>query len=322
MPKSDLTSSQLKTMYYRMFLGRTFEEQVYFMFLKGTLPGTVHQSHGHEAVAVGVCSHLGKNDFIVAHHRPHNIALAKGVDPKAAMAELFARKSGCCGGKGGSMHLGDFNVGMIPSLAIVGASITIAPGMALAFKLAGSKQVSAAFFGDGASNEGAFHEGINFAAVRRLPVIFICENNLYGASTPYDQVSLVTDIADRSCAYGIPGEVVDGMDVTAVYEAAGKAVARARAGKGPTLLECKTYRLCGHSRSDPAHYRREGELEKWKKRDPLRVLKERLLKEKLATEEELAELESKAIGEIEEAIATAQAEPPMDPAEALTDVFA
>ena len=322
MPKTELTSSKLKDMYYRMFLGRTFEEQVYFMFLKGTLPGTVHQSHGQEAVAVGVCSQLNQDDYIVAHHRPHNIALAKGVDPKFAMAELFAKKAGCCKGKGGSMHLGDFDVGMIPSIAIVGASLTLAPGMALAYKLAGTKQVSVAFFGDGGSNEGAFHEGINFAAVRKLPVIFVCENNLYGASTPYDQVSLVTDIADRSCSYGIPGEVVDGMDVAAVYEAAGRAVARARRGDGPTLLECKTYRFCGHSRSDPGHYRDKKELEEWKKRDPIQVLRSRLLKGKQAEESELTSLEGKAKKVIEEAIAFAQNEPPIELEEALTDVFA
>jgi pyruvate dehydrogenase E1 component alpha subunit len=321
MPKT-ITSSQLKDMYYRMFLGRTFEEQVYFMFLKGTLPGTVHQSHGQEAVAVGVCSQLNQDDYIVAHHRPHNIALAKGVDPKSAMAELFAKKAGCCKGKGGSMHLGDFNVGMIPSIAIVGASLTLAPGMALAYKLAGTKQVSVAFFGDGGSNEGAFHEGINFAAVRKLPVIFVCENNLYGASTPYDQVSLVTDIADRSCSYGIPGEVVDGMDVAAVYEAAGRAVARARRGDGPTLMECKTYRFCGHSRSDPGHYRDKKELEEWKKRDPIQALRSRILKDKQAKESELTSLEEKAKKVIEEAIAFAQNEPPIELEEALTDVFA
>jgi len=322
MAASDLNSARLKDMYRRMLVGREFEEQVYFLFLKGTLPGTVHQSLGQEAVAVGVCSNLNRDDYIVAHHRPHNIALAKGVDPRSAMAELFAKKAGCCRGKGGSMHLGDFDVGMVPSLAIVGASLTVAPGMALAYQLTGTKQVSAAFFGDGASNEGAFHEGINFAAVRKLPVIFVCENNLYGASTPYDQVSLVTDIAKRACAYGIPGETVDGMDVIAVYEAARKAVARARQGKGPTLLECKTYRFCGHSRSDPAHYRPKEELAEWKKRDPIKLLGDRMVAEKRATTKELSALEVEVKEQIQAAIEFAQNEPPLELSEALTDVFA
>jgi TPP-dependent pyruvate/acetoin dehydrogenase alpha subunit len=319
---ADLTLDDVLGMYRRMVLIRTFEDQVYYLFLRGGMPGTVHQSQGQEAVAVGVCSQLRTDDFILSGHRPHGHALAKGITPRAAMAELFAKATGCSRGKGGSMHLGDPDVGMITSLAIVGASCTIAPGLALAFKLRRTKQVAVAFFGDGASNEGAFHEGLNFAAVQRLPVIFVCENNLYGASTPYHQVSLVPNVADRACAYGIPGCVVDGMDVLAVYEAAREAITRARAGGGPTLLECKTYRFGGHSRSDRAAYRPQEELEAWKRRDPIINLANRLLGEGLVTKEQLEAIHREVEQEIADAISYAQSAPLPAPEEALADVFA
>ncbi len=317
-----LSAADVLSMYRKMVLIRTFEDQVYYLFLRGGMPGTVHQSQGQEAVAVGVCSQMKPGDFLMSGHRPHGHALAKGVSPRAAMAELFAKETGCSRAKGGSMHLGDPDVGMITSLAIVGAGCTIAPGMALAFKLRGTKQIAVTIFGDGATNEGAFHEGLNFAAVQHLPVVFVCENNLYGASTAYHQVSLVPNVADRACAYGIPGQIVDGMDVLAVYQAMGEAAARARAGEGPTLLECKTYRFAGHSRSDRAAYRSKEEVEFWKQRDPIIVLGKKLIAEGLATQEQLDAIQREVDQEIADAIAYAQSAPSPAPEEALEDVYA
>ena len=262
--------------YRRMQLIRRFEERVYLLYLQGELPGTLHQSQGQEAVAVGICDVLRPTDWITSTHRPHGHALAKGVDLRAAMAELYGKATGCCGGKGGSMHLGDPSVGMLPAIAIVGGGNTVVTGLGLAFKLMRTDQVAVCFFGEGASNEGAFHEGLNFAAVQHLPIVFACENNLYGASTPFHQVSLVPDVASRAAAYGVRGEIVDGMDVLAVREAAGRAVTEAREGAGPVLLECKTYRFAGHSRGDVRGYRSREEEGAWKERDPIVRLRARL----------------------------------------------
>ena len=260
-------------LYRRMQLIRRFEERVYLVYLQGEIPGTLHQYQGQEAVAVGVCDALRRTDWITSTHRPHGHALAKGVDLRAAMAELFGRATGCCGGKGGSMHLGDPSVGMLPAIAIVGGGNTVVTGLGLAFKLRRTDQVAVCFFGEGASNEGAFHEGLNFAAVQHLPIVFACENNLYGASTPFHQTSLVPDVAARAAAYGVRGEIVDGMDVLAVREAAGRAVAEARSGAGPVLLELKTYRFAGHSRGDARGYRSREEEAEWRERDPIARLR-------------------------------------------------
>src|SRR5579862_510929 len=226
----------LAGLYRQMLLIRRFEETVYYLFLEGEIPGTLHQYQGQEAVAVGICEALRPTDWITSTHQPHGHALAKGVTARAAMAELFGKATGCCAGKGGSMHLGDPAVGMLPAIAIVGGGNTVVTGLGLAMKLRRSDQVAACFFGEGATNEGAFHEGLNFAAVEYLPIVFICENNLYGASTPYTRVSRVPDVADRAAAYGVPARIVDGMDVLAVREATAEAVSEARAGNGPTLL--------------------------------------------------------------------------------------
>jgi 2-oxoisovalerate dehydrogenase E1 component len=270
----------------RMVLIRHFEQTAYLRFLQGEIPGTLHQSQGQEAVAVGVCSHLADDDWITSTHRPHGHALAKGLDPSAAMAEIYGRASGCLGGRGGSMHLGDLERGMLPSTAIVAGGTTIAPGLALAEVRLGTRNVAVCFFGDGAVNEGAFHEGVNFAAVKRLPVVFVCENNMYGASMPFHEATLNVDVASRGAAYGIDAERVDGMDVMAVYEAAERAVARARDGQGPTLLECLTYRYVGHSRGDARGYRTREEEGEWKARDPIERLKADLAARGLASEEE------------------------------------
>ena len=301
-----------------MLLIRRFEETVYYLFLEGEIPGTLHQYQGQEAVAVGICDVLRPTDWITSTHRPHGHALAKGVTPRAAMAELFGKATGCCAGKGGSMHLGDPAVGMLPAIAIVGGGNTVVTGLGLAFQLRRSDQVAVCFFGEGASNEGAFHEGMNFAAVRRLPVVFVCENNLYGASTPFHAVSALVDVADRAAAYGIPGRVVDGMDVLAVREAGAEAVASARAGEGPTLLECKTYRFVGHSRSDARGYRgrRGGGGLEGARPDPPAARRPRRATARGRPSS------ARSRRRVEDAVEFARASPDADPQEALTDVYA
>jgi TPP-dependent pyruvate/acetoin dehydrogenase alpha subunit len=252
-----------------MILIRQFEQTAYLRYLQGEIPGTLHQSQGQEAVAVGVCSLLRTEDWITSTHRPHGHALAKGLDPSAAMAEIYGRATGCLGGRGGSMHLGAPEIGILPSIAIVGGGITIAPGLATALKYRGTDNIVVCFFGDGAVNEGAFHEGVNYAAAQNLPVIFACENNLYGASTPFHETTRNVDVASRAAAYGIPGEQVDGMDVLAVRAATQRAIDIARGGGGPSLLEFLTYRYVGHSRGDARGYRSKEEESFWEGKDPI-----------------------------------------------------
>jgi TPP-dependent pyruvate/acetoin dehydrogenase alpha subunit len=321
-PHENLSTEGLLVLYKKMVTIRKFEEKVYYLFLQSILPGTIHQYIGQEAVATGVCANLNKDDFITSTHRPHGHALAKGISVRSAFAELYAKPEGCCRAKGGSMHLGDPQVGMIPAIAIVGGGLTVSPGLALAFKLKRTKQVATCFFGEGASNEGAFHEGVNFAAVKQLPVVFVCENNLWAVSTPFSLVSLVENVADRCAAYGIPGIVVDGMDVLAVYDAAHEAVKRARDGGGPTLLEAKTYRFCGHSRFDPRTYRTKGEEEWWAKHDPISNYAKWLVDNAVVTHEDLAQADEMIESEIEEAASYAAKLPDPEPTDALEDVFA
>jgi TPP-dependent pyruvate/acetoin dehydrogenase alpha subunit len=313
---SDTPLETLRALYRKVALIRRFEDRVYRLFLEGEIPGTLHQYQGQEAVAAGVCSTLRIDDWITSTHRPHGHALAKGVITREAMAELYGKATGCCGGKGGSMHLGDPAVGMLPAIAIVAGGNTIVTGLGLAMKLRKSDQVAACFFGEGATSEGAFHEGLNFSAVEQLPIVWVCENNLYGASTPYGRVSLVPDVADRAKAYGIPAQIVDGMDAVAVREACAAAVQRARTGGGPTLLECKTYRFAGHSRSDARGYRTRAEEQQWAVRDPLIVLAARL------DEETVAALEAEVKAELDEAVEFARNSPDPDPADALGHVYA
>jgi len=308
-------------MYRTMLTIRRFEERCNYLYMQGRIPSTLHLYIGQEAVATGVCAHLSPEDYITSTHRPHGHAIAKGVSPRAIMAELFAKSTGCCQGKGGSMHIGDIRVGMIPAIAIVGAGIPIAAGLALAAKRLGNGKVAVCFFGEGAANQGAFHEGLNMAAIWDLPVVFVCENNLYAASTPFSVAFKIKNVAERAAAYGLPGESVDGNDVLAVYEAAGRAIGRARAGGGPTLLECKTYRLCGHSRSDPRTYRSKEEEEQWARRDPLLRMATRLKEAGLATDASLAEIEKEVVAVIDDAVAFAEASPSPEPANALMHVF-
>ena len=255
--------------YRKMVTIRKFEERIKFLFLEGIMPGTIHQYQGEEGCAVGVCTALEKGDIITSTHRPHGHALAKGLSIQEILDELFGKTTGCCKGKGGSMHIGNLSKGMVPAIAIVGGGIPIATGIALGFKMKKEPGVVACFMGDGAVNEGAFHEGVNMGALWNLPIVYVVENNFYGASTPVNSVIKTRTVSERAAAYGIPGITIDGNDVLKVYETAFEAITNAREGKGPTLLELLTYRITGHSRRDPALY--QPEEEKRKAIDPFYV---------------------------------------------------
>ncbi len=312
----------LKKLYASMFKSRTFEETLYYLFLQGKVPGSLHQSQGQEAVSVGVCSLLNKDDVVFSTHRPHSDYLAKGADMVKLIAEILGREGGCSRGKGGSMHICDISVGAMPANAIVGGNVPIAAGSALAFKLQGNKRIAVSFFGDGASNEGVWHEALNMAALFELPVLFVCINNQYASSTTFQQSVRIKHIADRAAAYGFPGVTAEGMDVLAVREATKPAIERARAGKGPTLLEFNCYRMVGHSRSDPANYRSKEEVEEWKKKDPIKLTREKLVESKVLTQKGLEELEEKVKKEIDDAVVLADQSPKPAPEECLEDVYA
>lgn len=309
-------------LYQQMVTIRQFEERVKLLFLEGSMPGTIHQSQGQEASAVGVCAALNPDDYITSTHRPHGHALAKGLTPEEMMLELFGKAAGCCKGKGGSMHIGNMQKGMLPAIAIVGGGIPVAAGMALAFKMRRLSQVVACFFGDGATNEGAFHEGLNLASIWSLPVIYVCENNLYGASTAISKVTRVPRLSEHVQIYGIRGETVDGNDVLAVYEAACRAVDEARRGEGPVFLELLTYRRTGHSRRDPAHYQPKEEQGFWFSHDPILVLKSGLLAREDITDSDLSAIENKVQQTIEAAVETARQSPLPTAGDLTTDVFA
>jgi TPP-dependent pyruvate/acetoin dehydrogenase alpha subunit len=251
---------------------RLFEEKVQELFMQGLVQGTTHLCQGQEAVSVGAISAMGPEDYLTITYRGHGQALARGMPLETAFGELMGRVNGCCGGVGGSMHLTDFSRNLIGAFAIVAAGLPVAVGAAMSAKLRGSDAVALTFCGDGATNLGTFHESLNMASVWKAPVVFIVENNLYGEHSPLRQTTSVEDIADRAQAHGMPGAVVDGQDVEAMHKAVTAAVRRARAGDGPTLIEAKTYRFRGHSRTDPGRYRPAGELERWKQRDPIGLL--------------------------------------------------
>ena len=316
------SKEKLLEMYRKMLEIRQFEEKVYELYGQNLVPGTIHLYVGQEAVAVGVCANLRREDYVVSTHRGHGHCIAKGADLKRVMAEILGKKTGYCKGKGGSMHIADFSVGILGATGVVGAGIPIAVGAGLSIKLRGTDQVVACFFGDGASNQGTFHEGINMAAIWKLPVLFVCENNLYAMGTRQSRVMLIENISERASAYGIPGITVDGNDVLAVYEAAREAVERAKRGEGPTLIECKTYRHKGHSRMDPATYRPKEEVEYWLKKDPIPRFKRKLLEMGILTEEEAKGIEEQVSREIEEAVKFALESPYPEPEEALKDVYA
>ncbi len=319
---ADYSRDFLLGLYERMQLIRQFEERVKLLFLEGSMPGTIHQCQGQEATATGVCSALREDDLITSTHRPHGHALAKGLTPEEMMAELFAKATGCCRGKGGSMHIGNLDKGMAPAIAIVGGGIPLATGIGLAIKMRKESRVVACFFGDGATSEGAFHEGVNLAAIWKLPVIFVCENNLYGASTHVSKVMNVKHVADRASAYGIRGETVDGNDVLAVHEAAKRAAEECRRGEGPVLLELETYRITGHSRRDPCAYQPKEEREWWKANEPLTRFKAVLQGRADISLGLLEEVERNVEQQVEAAVEYARRQPDVDVRELTTDVFA
>jgi TPP-dependent pyruvate/acetoin dehydrogenase alpha subunit len=312
----------LLALYERMVLIREFEEGVKYLFLEGSMPGTIHQCQGQEATAVGVCAALEKGDYITSTFRGHGHALAKGLTPEELLFELFGASTGCCKGKGGSMHVGNMERGMVPGIAIVGGGIPLAAGMALALKMRNQPNVVACFFGDGAVAEGAFHEGVNLAAIWDLPVVFVCENNLYGASTRVNLVMRSKHIADRAGAYGIPGHTVDGNDVLAVYQAASSAAAECRGGKGPVLLELLTYRRTGHSRRDGCHYQPADERELWLSRDPIDRFVRQLLDLGLADQAGLDQIRDRVVSQFQAGVELARLQPLPLPKDLTTDVLA
>jgi TPP-dependent pyruvate/acetoin dehydrogenase alpha subunit len=319
---SDYADDLLAEVYRRMFLIRNFELTVNDLFLRGLMPGTIHLSHGQEATAVGACLALREDDVITLTHRGHGQALAKGVSPKALMAELFGKATGCCQGKGGSLHVGDISVGALPAIAIVGASSPIAAGMAFAFKRRGTGQIVCNFFGDGTVNEGDWHEAMNLAAVWTLPVVFLCENNLYGVSTHITDTTLNDRLAERAAAYRMPAMTVYGNDPLEVYETAQKAAKCARGGGGPTMVECLTYRRGGHKRDDPATYRPQEEVEAWLARDPLPAFRGRLLKDSRFDKARVAAIEDGVKATLDEAVGFAMSSPNPPVELALEQVYA
>jgi pyruvate dehydrogenase E1 component alpha subunit len=312
---------QLLALYQRMVLIREFELRAINERRAGLIPGFIHSCVGQEATAVGACAALRPDDVITSTHRGHGHLIAKGGDPRYMMAELAARGNGYCGGKGGSLHMSDFNLGILGANGIVAGGIPMTTGAGLAFKMRGEDRVSLAFFGDGAVNEGAFHEAANLAGLWKLPVVFFCENNLYGEGTPQSKQSPVADLAIRAEGYAFPGVIVDGNDVLAVYQATQVAVERARAGQGPTFIEGKTYRFRGHYEGDPMVYRSKEEMETWRQRDPIPAFRGRLLEGKVASQDELGAIEGEVQAMLDEAVQFAADSPRPEPERALEGVY-
>lgn len=303
---------------------RRFEERASDEFHAGDIYGVVHSYIGEEAVAVGVCATLTHEDRIISTHRGHGHCIAKGADLNRMMAELYGRTTGYCKGKGGSMHIADFNIGMLGANGIVAGGIPIVTGAGLAAQMDGKGRVAVSFFGDGASNAGPFHESVNIAAKWKLPMLYVCENNLHSANTPAEKTLAQEDVAARAAGYGIPGVIVDGNDVLAVYKAATKAVARARAGEGPTLIECKTYRWRGHTeRLDNVDNRAQAEIDSWKKDDPIARMVDTLGHQQgQLSDAEWKQMDAEILHAIQESVDFAKASPFPTPDAALEDVFA
>jgi TPP-dependent pyruvate/acetoin dehydrogenase alpha subunit len=311
-----------RDLHARMALIREFELRVAELFRRGEIPGFVHTSLGQEAVAVGVCSVLREDDYMATTHRGHGHCLAKGADVDGMMAELFARESGLCHGKGGSMHVADPARGILGANAIVGASVPLATGAALSSKLRRQGRVAVAFFGEGAVNQGAFHEAVNLAAIWSLPLVLVCENNVYAEFSDSRKMSRVPSVAERMAAHGVDASVVDGNDVLAVRDAASDAAERCRSGAGPVLIEAETYRWHGHYEGDAQPYKPEGEPEAWRERDPLLVAAASLLESGAASQEDLDRAVEEARARVEQAVEAARAAAAPQPEEAFAHVFA
>jgi acetoin:2,6-dichlorophenolindophenol oxidoreductase subunit alpha len=315
-------ASTMLEMFKRMLLIRSMESKLKDLFASGEIGGTLHLGIGQEAVQVGVCSNLRKDDYITATHRGHGECLAKGADINEMMAEFFGKKTGMCKGKAGDMHVADFSVGDIAATPIVGSGLPLAVGAALSAKMRGTDQVAAPFFGDGANNQGTFHESLNLASIWKLPVVFVCENNLYAESTRITETTPVK-IAERASSYAMPGVQVDGMDVLQVYSAAKSAVQRARSGGGPTLIEALTYRYEGHESGDPAQtYRTDEEVQVWRNRDPIALFRNSLESMGVLSKDQADELEAEAKRKVDVALDLARQASAGDAREAVSDVFA
>jgi TPP-dependent pyruvate/acetoin dehydrogenase alpha subunit len=295
--------------YERMVEIREFENQTNALFASGTIRGTTHLAIGQEALALGIASVLRPTDIVAATYRGHAVALALGLSPESVLAEIMGKSTGCCGGVGGSMHLADMRVGLLPTSAIIGAGMPIAAGVGLAFQIQKKKHVGVAIFGDGATNIGAFHESLNLAAIWKLPTIFICDNNVYGEYSRIDKTTPIQDLHLRAESYAMPHLALDGMNIHTVREGLNEALERARNGGGPTLIEAKTYRFSGHSRADQALYRPEGELDKWKKRDPLLVAETDLISRGLLTTEKIDEIKATMVKTMDAIITKTQYDP-------------
>jgi TPP-dependent pyruvate/acetoin dehydrogenase alpha subunit len=320
-PPKDLTREQLVSMYWRMRLIRGFEDTAQRYFEAGEIAGFLHLSQGQEAVPVGACAALRKDDYITSTHRGHGDVIAKGCEVKYMFAELYGRTTGYCKGKGGSMHIADFGQGIIGANGIVSGGLPIALGAALSIKLRGTDQVTVCFFGDGATAEGAFHEAMNLSSLWQVPMIFVCQNNLYGLSQPWEKTAYACELPRRASTYNIPAECVDGMDVIAVYRAVKKAVDRARAGGGPSFIEAKTYRFLGHYVGDPALYMPQEERDAWRKRDAIIKLGRQLRAWEYITDEEDEQMDADVETELAEGVEFARSSPIPAPEEALTDLY-
>ncbi|CAN2246241.1 thiamine pyrophosphate-dependent dehydrogenase E1 component subunit alpha [Candidatus Planktophila versatilis] len=295
--------------YERMIEIRTLEEQINALFASGEIRGTTHLCIGQEALAVGMASVLRPTDIVSATYRGHGIALALGLSPESVLGEIMGKTVGCCGGVGGSMHLSNMELGLLPTSAIIGGGMPVAAGAALSFQTRGTDDVAVAVFGDGATNIGAFHETLNLAAIWNLPIVFICDNNVYGEYSRIDITTPLEDLHLRGESYRMPHYAIDGMDIAAVQEGIQKAVNHARSGKGPTFIEAKTYRFSGHSRADLALYRPEGELEKWQARDPIKLTEEKLVKEKLIDAAQINKIKEETLKVIEGVVEVCKSAP-------------
>ena len=311
----------LLELYRKMVVVRQFETMAGEHFSAGEIPGFIHLSIGQEASSVGVCTCLRKDDYVVTTHRGHGHMIAKGADLKRMTAELFGKRDGYCKGKGGSMHIADFAIGFLGANGVVAGGLPIIAGAGLSIKLRKTDQVAVAFFGDGAVNRGPVHEAMNMAAIWRLPVIFVIENNRFASTTPLDYASSVQDLYTRAAAYNMPGEQIDANDILAVRKATAAAVARARAGEGPTLLENLTYRLRGHFEGDPQKYRTPAEIESWREKDPIERFARALRKKKYLTDKRARQILAEVQAEVDAALAFAHNSPYPEPEEALTDLY-